>query len=557
MDNTDWHIPQSSVVDHEWMVYNADLSEHFSSPKFFENGGYASLLKNMSFPLFMAVTHQIGLPFAWGIIIITVVAALISAKIFSNFTKSSIGKYLIFIAIMFNPIQFCNDLEGYNFIYRDRIFYPTTVIICMIGIKCLLLIYRGANWKKILSWTLPFSLTFTFCYYITESGVFLWIFVIFISLFTILVAIKRRNWRIIPHALGPFLLVSITVFCGLTSAYKAINYYSFGVSTINNRTEGALAEFANNLYKLRDDKRVDNKCWASPDAYNRALSVSTTLASKNEYFNELNHNGYGCWDADYNAWAILFFNPIHFDGNNKYAELEQFFNQVNQELDYAIKTGGVELDTNGFQVLQSLPPRSLKSYLARFKPFAVQLKRQLLFESTQLESTYDKMPSSVAQSVSSSEFITNSQILHPDKIRQITGIEPKNQFEQKLSDICDNFKSTLVKLAHYAQYFLLLLCLLSLLVMVIYMGKNRQRGQNTFVAFLVLMLVSIGSAVDYGVILFGVAGPDKPFTYAGQGATCFCIAELLLLVLLSENLRHSRNRRVAHLEVETRDEQLG
>lgn len=337
-------FPAGQVWDDRLMVVYATLSEHFSKPE------YYSLLKDMSFPVFLRLSAYIHIPYAAILGILWIMAALFVFSLVYRLSGKKWISFAFYIYVLFFPQAF-EVWIGTRF-YRNAIIGPFVIVTLVLMIKLVInAICPGKGWLRDL---ILLGLFFSFTYYIKEDGIWLIVCLLFAMIVSFICIVLKRK-EIIRKAL--LICIPLCLFALSTLGYKAVNLKCFGVFEINTRTEGELAKFYENCYKVETQSGNQN-VWLPMEAMEKVFAASKTLASYPEVFQDFATSLWAEGDnyanplkGDISAWA--FRESLYYTGNfTSEKDVQILFKQVNEELDEAFKNGTLK-KSNKLQILPS------------------------------------------------------------------------------------------------------------------------------------------------------------------------------------------------------------
>ena len=156
----------SQVYDDQLLIRYAYLPSHFFEPNI------DSLLKTMSYPLFLSFVKVSGLSYTFVLSCVWCCTALYFGSVFYRISdKNKIIGWVSFAYILFFPTAF--ELWQGTRLYRNAIIAPFVIMLFS-----LLLIITWKNIKSKISYldiiiSIIFGVLFSFTYYIKEDG--LWI----------------------------------------------------------------------------------------------------------------------------------------------------------------------------------------------------------------------------------------------------------------------------------------------------------------------------------------------------------------------------------------------
>ena len=299
---------------------------------------YTSMAKNIGYPLFLAMGQWLNLSYGilYGLVI--VFASLVFIKAISPIFSSRKLLFLIYIVILFTPINH----EAFYRIYRNALvpWIFLLVLSCMVA----LFIRRGDRVNRQLPWSLGALLSIMYFWTLREDSIWIFPFVLIASIMIVLVNIplffrQKREFiyktllAIIP--LSGIIIVSVIV--------SAINYSHYGIWAMNDRTQTYAPKVMSLIYRIDDGETQDSDVWASREALKLAINVSPTLKK----IGDRALASYNLWaggedleiKGDLSQWSLRFAveEEGYYHGNAK--ETNTFYKKVYEELTAAFKSG--------------------------------------------------------------------------------------------------------------------------------------------------------------------------------------------------------------------------
>ena len=329
------------------LVNYADFEGHFSGENLPTN---LALLKDMGYPIFLHLVKISGLSYVDWLSVTWLVAAIMTVIFFKELTGNKNKKIwlLIFAYVLFQPVAF--TYIGLR-IYRNAIltqFYLVTLEMLAI---IFLFYFREQlfHFKKIFLWSFALGIIFSWTYYLKEDGIWLLIClvaVIAICSMKIFFSTTNKQKKILSAIA---LILPLIIFASVTNYYKSVNEKYFGVSLINNRTEGELGKFCKLIYKIKSDER-STEIWAPTDAILQAFEVSETLRRNETLKEKILHTDWFNGDivknpirGDFLTWVMT--EELKNSGvSHNPVEQENFLRQVNLELETAFAEGILQKD---------------------------------------------------------------------------------------------------------------------------------------------------------------------------------------------------------------------
>ncbi len=355
-----WY-PSFEFYDDQLLVKYANLLVHFKEPDLW------SLVKNMSYPLFLNFVHLTGLSYSTVMALVWLVAALLVTLIFRELTKDKYFLSFVYLFVLFTPAAF--DSWVGTRLYRNAIIAPFTLITFALMILIIVKLQKSKlSLKEMTFLGLFLGLVFTFTYYIKEDGFWLLpclALTILVSLALVLYRYLRRKNEPLKRTLMTmgllFLPLAIWFIGG--NVYKMVNHHYFDVYEINTRTGGELGDFVSNVYKI-DSQDRNAFVWAPADAIEKAFEASATLKEYPELKEAIFESFWVKGDilknpinGDFLSWVLR--TSLSETGIWKTeAQVQALFKEVNSELEEALESGSLKKDSK-FQLTASAGGRNI------------------------------------------------------------------------------------------------------------------------------------------------------------------------------------------------------
>lgn len=303
---------------------------------------YTTLIKGISFPLFLVLAQTIGVSYPLLLGIFFVTASLLFSYGFFRLTNSKAGAIIAYLVSLYSPIGFLWTTQR---IYRQALMYPA--VLAVLG--CILLVYacRKEHIARFIFWLILLGVFFSFFYYIREDSAWLLAFLVPALGITAVWLLFFSDYPRKRKALRSVLLFIPCMMLLLFSVgQKAVNQKHYGVFETNDRTSGAFGELAGNLLRLEDPERTDVNVWLSGDTLKKVVDCCPTLTLYKDiiydFYGPLG-NGVGDAPGDLSIWNLRsLFNRLGFYEN---AEInEEFCTRINEELLDAVNRGDLQFD---------------------------------------------------------------------------------------------------------------------------------------------------------------------------------------------------------------------
>lgn len=359
-----WY-PSFEFYDDQLLVRYANLLVHLKEP------GLWSLVKNMSYPLFLNFVHITGLSYSTVMALAWVVAALLVTLIFRELTKDKYFLSFVYLFVLFTPSAF--DSWVGTRLYRNAIIAPFTLITFALMILIIVKLQKNKrSIKEIIVLSVSLGLVFTFTYYIKEDGFWLLpclVLTIFISISLVFYWYLRRKNEPLKRTLITIVLLFLPLLIWLLGGnlYKMINYHYFNVYEINTRTDGQLGDFVSNVYKIDSDNR-NAFVWAPADAIEKAFDTSATLKQYPELKEAIFQSSWVKGDilknpinGDFLTW-VLRTSLLDTGIWKTESQVEALFKEVNSELEDAFENKSLKKDKK-FQLTASAGGRDINEII--------------------------------------------------------------------------------------------------------------------------------------------------------------------------------------------------
>jgi len=517
-------IPDSAFDDYLMIGY-ASLNTHF------QNYDMLSLVKTMSYPLFLAASHVLGLSYRFSLALIWIIAALVVLFAVRRFTKNRWFLAAVFTFVLFSPTAFDSDI-GLR-VYRNAILAPCTVITVGLMLHLVLGVLLKDRLRKNILVSIGLGFAFSFYYYIKEDSVYMMPLLIVVALVCLALWLYRAKKG--PGFKQGFLkvfwvaLIPLLIFVGCTNAYKAINNKYFGVYETNTRNEGAFGGFASRVLRVEDPEKT-YALWVPYSTVLKVWNASPTLQAEPGLLEALLAD---TWDGDIQSGQVLadhFFWKLRLVLSAQgYYENEQkaegFLSRVNADLDAAVANGGLKLFDDRIYLSSQAPGRTFDEILSLGPLVAEGVHAHLMYEgysSTENNSFTEMTPEFVLQDkdpkIDQADFILNENLDKPDSfsIREFTF------FLDMANRICQ-----LYRLLAYPVIAVSVLGIAALFVRLV-----RRRAHPLDVLASCALFVCLGYAL---LVVFGIAWWGQWFTgaekqYAVPAAAFFQLAEVFALL---------------------------
>lgn len=316
---------------------------------------YCTLVKGISFPVFLALLNRFYIPACIGVGCFYVLSSFVFVKAVSKRIKNNIFLFLLYVLLLYSPIHI-------SLIQR---FYRTVIVpsAALLTFGCLLGAYfeRKSPLKKQLSWLFGAGISLSFFYYIREDSIWIMPFVIVVLCIILVTNFIDRKKEALSKKIFTVVvsLLPVILLCCTNLAYRACNYYCYKIFETNDRTGTNFVEVMNDLYHIQADGENED-VWLSYEAIEKAEKVSPTLASISDQVKAK----YGDWSSghgDLFSWGLR--QAVNDAGYYTDAvTANEFYGKIHKELQEAFKTGKLEKKTGQIYLSQQAAGVSVSDF---------------------------------------------------------------------------------------------------------------------------------------------------------------------------------------------------
>lgn len=293
-----------------------------------------TLVKGISFPLFLVFCKWAGIPYFVGLALLYVFSAALFVKAISPVVKVKSVLYGFYLFLLYSPVGF--DTEITQRVYRMAIIVPTVLIVfaCFFG----LWFRRKLTIKRTFPWAVGAGISLSFFWYICENSVWIMPFVVAATASMVIHSIiyyREQLWHRIM-----FFLIPLCIMLILSTVYSTINYAHYGTFLINDRTQGSFAEFSGNILKIDSlTEEKETTTWVYKEALDTFGDISPDFrALKDEMYKYDTWLRNGEIMGDLYQWALrkAASDLGYYKSSTK---AEELFRKLNNELEQAFEEG--------------------------------------------------------------------------------------------------------------------------------------------------------------------------------------------------------------------------
>lgn len=321
---SNWHVNIETYFDSHLELNSAI---NILSGKWMGPYSKFTLCKNPSFPIFLALSYFLHIPYAYALGLFIILTSFLFVKAIKPLINNKTLELIVFLLILYNPTGF----TAISYHYRNAI-TPWAILLCISAILGIF-IRKDSNIKQILPYSILGFFSLGFFWMLREDSIWFLPFVLGAFILTIgYWIIKKIKFKqlIAKLLLASFPILGI-IFSILT--VSTLNYVKYGIFIPNDRTSGEGAKALGLLIQIDDGSDLNNDYWVSNEALNLAKKVSPT-------FNSLNFQTFDNWPkiGDYSIWA---FRDAMTDSGyfTNAKETQLIYKKIKEELQSAFKDG--------------------------------------------------------------------------------------------------------------------------------------------------------------------------------------------------------------------------
>lgn len=341
-----------------------------------------TLVKGISFPLFVAVCNWLCIPYMLGVAFLYIGSILLFLQAIRPITGNFYLQSLIYLFLLYSPAMLSKSTgqRPYN-----MTLIPSAILL-VTGTCIGLFLRRTRSPRKLLPWGLASGAGLSFFWYVREDSIWLMPFVVIslgISIFCILRLASPKKEKLTAAGL---MTLPLWMLLAASLTISGINHHFYGTFTTNERTKTSFSQVMSDLVQL-DSPQVRQDVWVSRETVDKAMMHSPTLAFIRTSIDKIYESSWaveGEISGDIIAWALrdAAADAGYFtDG----AVSRSFFQSVHKELQKAYENGSIQKKpgiflsslSDGFVFSEDFSPLALRS--------AKTWKRLLFCEGTEVE----------------------------------------------------------------------------------------------------------------------------------------------------------------------------
>lgn len=228
-----WTWIDGAPLDDELMFHAA---QSISAGEWLGDYNWLTLSKHMFFPVWLALTHALHIPYLIAGQLLWCGASLAAALAFAPVIRRQKSRFLLFAVLAYNPAS----TAGFTLrVYRDNIF-PALCVLFFAGLIGYALRYQQPL-KKGIGWLICSGVGLGLAWITREDGIWLMPFAL-VGCIVVLISVLHKKgldkkiWRCVVLLL-PFGLLALCV-----NGMCAMNYAHYGVWTLSDFSDGSFAQ---------------------------------------------------------------------------------------------------------------------------------------------------------------------------------------------------------------------------------------------------------------------------------------------------------------------------
>jgi len=493
------HFESRFITDDSLMIEYARLHHHFLEPNFY------SLVKVMSFPLFLDLISVLHVPYPAALGILVSVAAFSAYLLVRRLSGKPAFALFVYTWFLFHPVTF--DTSVGTKLYRNAVLAPFTLLLfCAMAGFFADLADRNRSMRRLLTESILFSVLFLYVYYLKEDGLWylacLAFFAAVLCLVFLIRAVREKKHpgreavrKVIFRAVCLFL--PFAVLAAGTAVYKEINRHYFGVAEVQTRTDGELGEFVSLIYQI-DSPDQDYQYTAPEDSLEKAFEVSPTLGAHPEILENMRHSLWQGYDlkanpifGDFLTW-VLRSSLVETGQWQSEKQVSDMFHQVNGELRAAFASGRLKKN-HKIYLLHSAAGRTPEEIGMLFPCVAFNFRQMtdLSFMSADLRNA--------------------GETTLEDRCEQaaaLTGVDYLTDYSEREAEPLEkavNFGNALIRVYRVINVIFACLAAASFLLMLVRVIRKKvsgSRGTYAAILFFAFMMLAIAFAYSFAVNWF-------------------------------------------------------
>ena len=264
----------SMKYDDQLMV---EIADNIVNGKWLGEYSSKTLIKGVFTPLFISITYFLHIPFLIGKEIFYGISCLVFILILKNKIKNEIILILVYIVILFNPIEYSNDISR---VYRDGIYM--SLIMYVLAFSIGIFLSRKENIKNQIKYFIGMGFSISATYLCREENIWLFPYLIIMLGATLLPIIIDKNLKNKKRRIAVY-IIPIMIFFITVNIICMLNYKYYGVYTLNQYWGVPFKSAYGALTRVEPNEKKE-RVPVNKDTLQRLYQYSPKLAELQEFF---------------------------------------------------------------------------------------------------------------------------------------------------------------------------------------------------------------------------------------------------------------------------------
>ncbi len=264
----------SMKYDDQLMV---EMADNIVNGKWLGEYNSKTLIKGVFTPLFISITYFLHIPFLIGKEIFYGISCLVFILILKNKIKNEIILILVYIVILFNPIEYSNDISR---VYRDGIYM--SLIMYVLAFSIGIFLSRKENIKNQIKYFIGMGFSISATYLCREENIWLFPYLIIMLGATLLPIIIDKNLKNKKKRIAVY-IIPIMIFFITVNIICMLNYKYYGVYTLNQYWGVPFKSAYGALTRVEPNEKKE-RVPVNKDTLQRLYQYSSKLAELQEFF---------------------------------------------------------------------------------------------------------------------------------------------------------------------------------------------------------------------------------------------------------------------------------
>ncbi|NCB92980.1 MAG: hypothetical protein EOM40_10550 [Clostridia bacterium] len=295
-----------------------------------------TLVKGISFPVFVAVCKWLCIPYALGLALFYIFSILVFLRAIRSLVTNPYVMGFIYLFLLYSPAMLNKYTQQRP--YNLAPLASTILLIC--GCCIGLFLRRSEGSKKLLPWSLLGGCSLAYFWFLREDSIWLLPFAAGSLLIAVICVLKEKTeWKKRLLSCG-IMGLPFVILAGAYVLIASVNNHYYHTFTVNERTSSSFSEVMSDLVQM-DAVEVRSDVWISRATLDEAMEFSPTLESIRESIDEVYASAWavnGEVSGDIIAWALrdAVADAGYFSDG---ATSDTFFQAVHTELSSAYESG--------------------------------------------------------------------------------------------------------------------------------------------------------------------------------------------------------------------------